>query len=138
MNESKRELLAKLKTIEPSDAVRRVRSLLGAEGTYASPATPVRNEAGELLGLWQTRLKTSRLPRPSLRGIENLVHRLQAMSADAHVDQYSFSGKEMAGSVFFASGSGEFLGDTIVRHHIKDRQMLAFEAQLIPPSRKSA
>jgi hypothetical protein len=122
----------------PSGARKRFRALFEDGSRSSFVVKPVRAKADETLRLWETRLKTSRLPPGSLRGIRSLVERLRTMRPGAEIEQFGFTGTRFAGSVFFDRASGEFLGDTIVERRAKSRQMLDLEAQLFRSSRKSA
>jgi hypothetical protein len=77
-------------------------------------------------------------PTGIVGGIRSLVERLRTMTPEAEIEQFGFTGKRFAGSVFFDCAGGEFLGDTIVERRAKSRQMLDLEAQLFQSSRKSA
>ena len=132
------DLLTLMNRKAPPGARSRFRALFEECREPSFAVRPVRGKADEALHLWETRLKTSGLPSGSLKGIRSLVERLRTMSPEAEVEQFGFTGKRFAGSVFFDVPSGEFLGDTIVERRAKSRQMLDFEAQLFQSSRKSA
>lgn len=138
MTLSKKQLIARLDSLPPSGATKRVRLLLESENTQLSTASPIRNAAGELLRLWRTRSKTSRLPAESLQGIKGLVMRLQQMPTAAEVEQFNFKCAEMSGSIFFDAAGGGFLGDTFVKRRAAAPRTLQFGAPLLPRTRKSA
>jgi hypothetical protein len=77
-------------------------------------AGPVCIKAAEALRVWETRLGTSRLPGTSTQGIQALVGKLRQMPPEAEIEQFGFSSKAIAGSIFFNRQSGEFMGETIV------------------------
>ena len=132
------ELLIRMNREAPPGARKRFQELFEEGGNPSFVVKPVRGKVNETLRLWETRVKTSRLPSGSLRGIRSLVERLRTLAPEAEVEQFGFTGKGFAGSVFFDCASGEFLGDTIVERRAKSRQMLDLEAQLFQSSRKSA
>jgi hypothetical protein len=138
MSMSRDELLNRIDGEATPGARKRIRALFEEANSSSCAMKPVRGKADEALRLWQTRLITSGLPILSLNGIRMLVRKLATMPPDAEVEQFGFTGKTFAGSVFFDRASGKFLGDTIVRRRAKSRQMQELEAQLLQPSRKSA
>jgi hypothetical protein len=132
------ELLALMNRQAPPEARRRFHALFEDCQKPSFAVKPVRGKADEALRLWKTRLKTSGLPSGSLRGIRSLVGQLRTLAPEAEIEQFGFTGKRFAGSVFFDCASGAFLGDTIVERRPKSRQMLELEAQLFQSSRKTA
>lgn len=132
------DLLTRLNREAPPESRKRFRDLFEEVSTPSFAIKPVRGKAEETLRLWETRLKTSRLPSGSLKGIRSFVDRLRAMPPEADIEQFGFTGKRFAGSVFFDRATGKFLGDTIVERQSKSRQMVEIEAQLFQSSRKSA
>ena len=138
MSVSCQELLRRVEKHAAPGAKQRIRALFEAPGGKADRLEPVRTRANEALRLWETRLITSGLPAPSLNGIRLLVRRLRTLSRETELEQYGFTVKVFAGSIFFERASGEFLGDTIVKRRSKSRRIQELEAQLFQPSRKSA
>jgi len=138
MSMSRDELLSRIEGDATPGAKRRIRSLFDDACSPSMTMNPVRSKASEALRVWQTRLITSGLPILSLNGIRMLVRKLGTVPPDTEIEQYGFTGKRFAGSVFFDGTSGRFLGDTIVKRHAKSQEMIALEDQLIRPSRKSA
>jgi hypothetical protein len=132
------ELLTRLNREAPPGSRKRFQALLEEGSTASFAVKPVRGKADETLRLWETRLKTSRLPSRSLKGIRSFVERLRAIPPEADIEQFGFTGKRFAGSVFFDRASGKFLGDTIVERHGKSQEMVEVEAQLFQSSRKFA
>jgi hypothetical protein len=132
------DLLTRLNREAPPGSRKRFRAIFEEGSTPSFAVKPVRGKADETLRVWETRLKTSRLPSGSLKGIRSFVDRLRAMPPEAEIDQFGFTGKRFAGSVFFDRASGKFLGDSIVERRTKSRQMVELEAQLFQSSRKSA
>ena len=138
MTMRKDELLIRINREAPPGARKRFRALLEEGRTPSLVMKPVHSKADEALRLWQTRLITSGLPILSLSGIRMLVKKLGALPPDAEIEQFGFTGKTFAGSVFFDRASGKFLGDTIVKRRAKSPRMRDLEAQLLQPTRKSA
>lgn len=138
MSMSREELMSRIEGEAAPGARRRIRTLFEEAATPFRRMEPVRSKAGEALRVWQTRLITSGLPIISLNGIRSLVRKLGTMPAEAEIEQYGFTGKDFAGSVFFDRASGRFLGDTIVKRHVRSKDIVELESQLSRPSRKSA
>jgi len=138
MSQTMDDLLTRMNQGAPLAARKRFRALFEESGRPSFALKPVHEKADETLRLWETRLKTSRLPSGSLSGIRSLVGKLRTMRPDAEIEQFGFTGKRFAGAIFFDFASGEFLGDTIVERRAKNSQMLHLETHVFQSSRKSA
>jgi|SRR5579863_10452131 len=138
MSLSRRELLRRAESGAAPGAMRRIRALFESPHKMSEKLEPVRTSADATLHLWRTRLITSGLPLLSLNGIRLLVRKLQTLPPDTELEQYGLTGPTFAGNVYFHSSTGEFLGDTIVKHHAKSREMLELDARISHPSRKTA
>jgi hypothetical protein len=138
MSLSASQLLSRVQGQASGDARVRAIALLSEDAAESQRVRAVRSRADKTLRLWKLRLKTSQLPTESLVGIRQLVNRLESLPAETEIEQFGLTGSKYAGSIFFDGGSGEFLGDTIVKRRSKSRKMQELEAHLFKPTRKSA
>jgi len=132
------ELLSRVNGPIRKDAFNRVQRFVNLNGIQSIKRNPSVNNAADVLSLWQVRHKNTEITGVAIPGAPVLIDNLLKMPPDAEVEQYSFTGEKLAGSIFFNRQTGEFLGDTIVERRAKNQQMLDLEGQLLSPSRKSA
>ena len=133
-----RQLLSRIDREKHPDALQRVEEFIRTNALETVRLKPAVCSASEILSIWRVREKNSGITGLSIPGARTLVQNLKTLSADSEVEQFSFTGGELAGSVFFSRKTGRFLGDTIVQRRAKSKQLLDLEAELLQPSRKSA
>jgi hypothetical protein len=133
-----RQLLSRMECNGPSGTLRRVKDFIRINGLETIRSKPAVHSVSETLGIWSVRAKNSRMTGVSIPGARALVQNLKALPADSEVEQFSFTGEELAGSLFFSRKTREFLGDTIIQRRPKNGEMLDLQAELLEPTRKSA
>jgi hypothetical protein len=84
------------------------------EGPTIRPigSSPAKITAHEALRLWRTRLKTARAEH---HGMTHLIERLEKLTPQKQVEQFSFDGKDSAATYVFTRTGAEFLGSIVVK-----------------------
>jgi hypothetical protein len=90
---------------------RKTKVWLERENPNSISAKPALVTAHQALRVWKVRLDTSRARQ---YGMQELVQRLEQMTPQSRVEQYSFEGKTSTALVFFTKRDNEFIGSIVV------------------------
>lgn len=89
----------------------RTKLWLETENPTPISGKPALVTAHEALRVWKVRLQTSRARH---NGMQELVQRLEEMTPQSKVEQYSFAGKTSTALMFFKKRDSEFIGSIVV------------------------
>ncbi len=119
MTIDKESLLLRLGRTTPSESVDLAKMLL-ASGQPVS-AQPEHVAVFEAVMLWRTRLNNVKYTKKPIRGVEWLLKRLETLRPEDELEQFGFTGGELAGNLFFAANNQEFVGVVLVdRENARD------------------
>ena len=110
MNVDKAKLLFRLEGSKNSESKDLARVFLASAHLEPHSQLPGRISAAEAIRIWRTRSNNVKYTEKCIRGVELLLKRLEALDPNDELEQYSFTGSEFSGNLFFATKSQEFVG----------------------------
>ncbi len=110
MANSREVLLSKLDQETDDDVVRAARAWLSRPDTKPVFEHPILTSAHEAFHLWRVRYKVALDKGHPLSGATSLIARLEALAPPKSLEQFSFSGPRISGSLFFEETSGKYVG----------------------------
>jgi hypothetical protein len=114
MTIDKESLLLRLGRSTPSESVDLAKMLLASTEVKPLSEHAARGTVSEAVMLWRTRLNNVKHTKKPIQGVEWLLKRLETLGSEDELEQFSFTGREFHGSLFFAVNDHEFLGVVLV------------------------
>jgi hypothetical protein len=114
MTIDKGNLLLRLDSSPPSESVDLARMFLTFTDVKPLSERIPRVRVSEATRLWGTRLKNVKFTKKPIQGVEWLLRRLESLGSEDELEQFNFTGREFAGSLFFALKDQDFVGVVLV------------------------
>ena len=114
MTISRESLLRLLDTSSHSESVDLARLFLTSADGRPISELATRVTVSEVVRLWRTRLNNVRHTKKPIQGIEWLLRRLETLRPADELEQFSLTGREFHGSLFFSAEGQEFMGLVLI------------------------
>lgn len=108
------KLLLRLDGSSPSESVALARMFLTSADLRPLAERAARVSASEATRLWGSRSKNVKFTLKPIHGVEWLLCRLKSLNSEDELEQFSFTGRDFAGSLFFSINNQEFVGVAFV------------------------
>lgn len=103
------EVKAKL-SHQQSQSAKRVLNLLESESLVSDGMESTSTTASEAFRLWKTRLRNTGITHKAIRGLPELVERLESISPNKKVEYFGFTGRGLTVTVILEKTSGTLVG----------------------------
>ncbi len=106
-------ILERLERLPDTAVFREAKAWIKDNQTTSLFDDPLHVSVADALHVWRVRLAISKDRGNKILGGESLVSRLNELTKNLKLEQYSFASEGQAGSVFFEKTSGKFVGMAI-------------------------
>jgi hypothetical protein len=107
-------ILRRVEAEESHAPEKSLKAWLARKDTRLLSEEPARVTVFQTSHVWRVRLEILRDQGRPLHGAEKFLANLDRLTGQKKLEQFSFTGSELAGEVFFEQASGKFVGSVMV------------------------